>query len=150
MRQPLFIPIIFQDRPAYQLVEEYDGIPKGLVVDGASIPRPLWVYKPPDGIHRGPCLHHDWDYQNKGFGQWTKWPWDPLREGCDERLHGRLLEAGLGTGDAWAMWKGVRLGGWNTWRKPKKDPVILKVLNAAPLDYMSDRQRLLFSAHLYA
>lgn len=151
MKQPLLIPVLHEGKPAYQLVEEFEGIPKGLIVDGASIPRILWSYKPPDGIHRGPCLHHDWDYQNKGFNPyWTRWPWDPTRKICDNKLHGRLLEAGLKNWDAHVMWKGVRGGGWYVWQQPKRDPVILQVRNAAPLEYMSDRQRALFAAHLYS
>jgi hypothetical protein len=143
MRQPLLIPIIHEDEPAYQLVEEYDGIPKGLVVDGASIPRLLWCYKPPDGIHRGPALHHDWNYIGKGWGLRT-------RKECDDTFRIDLLNAGLGAGDATIMWAGVRLGGWRVWNKPIKPPVILPVRNAAPVSMLSPSLRLKFANHLYA
>ena len=150
MRQPLIIPILHEGRPAYQLVEEFEGIPKGFVFDGASIPRLLWAYKPPDGIHRAPCLHHDWDYQNKGFGPWTRMPWDPARERCDSDLLRRLEAAGLEQWDAHVMWRGVRLGGWVPWSKPKVPPLIMPIRMTAPFQYMSEWLKSEFAEHLYA
>lgn len=142
MKQPLLIPIIYNGAPNYQLYEGYDDLPKGLVIDGASIPRILWVWKPPDGIHRGPAAHHDWNYIGKGWGLRT-------RKQCDDLLYAELLEAGLAPCDARLMWLGVRIGGWYVWNKPKVDPVILPVRNAAPSRIPRAMKRA-FSNHLYA
>jgi hypothetical protein len=148
MRQPLLIPIIHEDEAAYQLIEEFEGIPKGLVVDGASIPRLLWSYKPPDGIHRGPALHHDRNYINKGFNIRT-------RKHCDDLFRAQLLCAGLGSFDAFVMWSGVRLGGWRVWNRPFTPPIILPVRNAAPtslLEGTATGRRIAkqFKNHLYS
>ena len=121
LRQPLLIPILFEGREVYQLVEEWSfvsmseriAVPKGFICDGASIPRLLWMIRPPDGIHRAAAVAHDWLYANKGFGVFT-------RKKCDLVFLDLLKAAGVSWLSRKLMYRGVRLGGWVAWSKPKR------------------------------
>jgi len=39
-------------------------VPEGTIIDGASVPRFLWVFAAPNGLLGVPALFHDYAYQN--------------------------------------------------------------------------------------
>ncbi len=151
MKQPLLIPIWYKDSEAYQVFEDYIFVtrgesyivPKGLVVDGASVPRMLWWFKPPDGEHRAAALAHDWLYLNKGVMPGRTF----TRRDCDQVFHDLLLQSGLSDGEASLLFAGVRLGGWVTWRKSSVGPVILPIINARQYNALNHPEE--FQGHLY-
>lgn len=146
MNQPLLIPIIYEGEPSYQLVEPWMfwhgvnfTVPKGFVCDGASIPRVLWDWKPPDGTHRAAALAHDWLYVNKGISPVV------TRRECDEVFLELLRKASVD--QAWLLWLGVRIGGWKVWNQPKVGPVVIPVRNTATR--ITPDQNKKFQSHLY-
>lgn len=70
LRQPNLLPVYVRGMPvAYQLYDtdlQYQTPwgtikpPLGLIVDGTSVPRPLWWKYPPDGLYRAAGVPHDW------------------------------------------------------------------------------------------
>jgi hypothetical protein len=152
MMQPLLIPIFYEVVECYQLFEAWSfqaicvgmTVPQGFICDGASVPRILWGIKPPDGLHRAAAVAHDWLYANKGrfnFGTFS-------RKECDEVFRTLLIEAGVSRFQSWLMYRGVRLGGWATWRKPK-NVRILPVRLSSPLQTTPNRSDE-WAGHLYA
>ena len=81
----------------------------GTVTDGASIPRALWsiVGSPFTGRYRDVAPWHDQEYKRKGSN-----------EAAANRI---LRDASIGLGCprvlAWALFLGVSVGGWWSWRK---------------------------------
>lgn len=152
MRQPLLIPILYKGDECYQLVESWAfttlgirvSIPKGFVADGASVPRALWPFMPPDGTHRAASLAHDWLYVNKGHVDDTEFVW--TRSDADETFLELMIKALISPARARIAYRGVRLGGWWVWSRPKKPPVILPIRNA--LAASVQKRRLI--KHLYA
>lgn len=129
--QPLLLPIKYKGAEDYQLFENWTvtvngvdyTIPAGLVVDGASVPRACWFFMPPDGLHRGAALFHDWSYINRG--NFTRGP--PLtRLQTDEAFYNLMIEAGVSPARAGIAYRGVRLGGWAAWASIES-PIILPV-----------------------
>jgi len=80
-------------------------IPAGFVTDGASVPRGLWNLFPPFGRYNKAALLHDWLYQ---FGAMT-------RAQADYVFLEAMKELGVGLLTRWAMYSGVRAGGWVAW-----------------------------------
>jgi len=80
-------------------------IPAGFVTDGASVPRGLWNLFPPFGRYNKAALLHDWLYQ---FGTMT-------RAQADWVFLEAMKELGVGLLTRWAMYSGVRAGGWVAW-----------------------------------
>ena len=80
-------------------------IPAGFVTDGASVPRGLWNLFPPFGKYNKAALLHDWLYQ---FGTMT-------RAQADRAFLEAMKELGVGFVTRWAMYLGVRAGGWAAW-----------------------------------
>lgn len=130
--QPVLIPIQYHGEEQYQNIEEWsftEGgikhiVPKGLVVDGASVPRACWWFMPPDGLHRAAAFAHDWLYILKGLppeGQRM------TRHECDIAFYDLMVDAGVSTKRAGTAYRGVRLGGWVVWNRPAKPPLILPV-----------------------
>jgi hypothetical protein len=119
-------------------------VPEGFVCDGASVPRPLWFFRPPDGLHRAAAVAHDWLYANKGSLQDGRML---SREECDDAFQALLHEAGVGRRAAWLMHRGVRLGGWMTWRKPKRVTVVPVLRIRSLLAGAAQRE---WAGHLYA
>lgn len=103
----------------FQLIEDYhveiavDGwycdlvIPAGFSTDFASVPRPLWVWAAPHGKHSLAALVHDYLYAVRQF----------TRRQSDEIFYRLLREVGVRASKAWAMWAGVRVGGWKRWKE---------------------------------
>lgn len=88
-------------------------IPAGTETDGASVPRLLWVLFPPfGGDYDQAAVLHDYLYRTQFL--------------CMERVvaDALLCEAmkALGTGaiTRWSIFVGVRLGGWVTYRKYRR------------------------------
>jgi hypothetical protein len=82
-------------------------IPAGFVTDGASVPRGLWNLFPPFGRYFKAALLHDWLYQ---YGTMT-------RAQADLVFLTAMKELGVGLLTRWAMYAGVRVGGWPAWDK---------------------------------
>lgn len=149
MRQPILIPILHEGRELYQLVEDYEScgihVPHGLVVDGASVPRLAWWFMPPDGLHRGAALIHDWLYINRGDlkDDGIKW----CRKACDEMFHSLMLMAGVSRFRAGTAYRAVRRFGWHPWRKSRGEPVILPIRHAAPASQI--KKSILKPRHIY-
>lgn len=96
-------------------------VPAGFETDFASIPRALWAVIPPRGKYNRPAIIHDLLYRTA--------PYDPVRRTpCTQaRADSILREACQDCDDRftqrWAIYLGLRLGGfvtWNNYRKAQK------------------------------
>jgi hypothetical protein len=73
-RPPNLLPIFDEGRYAYQLAEDWTvgtslgsfSLPKGMILDGASVPRLFWNIYPPDGLFRAGTTLHDFMYCQQG------------------------------------------------------------------------------------
>ena len=85
-------------------------VPRGFVTDFASVPRALWSLIPPWGKHGQAAVLHDYLYQEQ-----------PTSRGKADKL---LLEAckvlGVAGWRRWAIYAGVRAGGWLAWKAHKR------------------------------
>lgn len=91
-------------------------MPAGFVSDGASVPRLLWWYSPPDGMHRAAAIVHDFLYSCKGHRPLLAPP--ILSRGtCDNIFKDLMIRAGVRGRKAHAMWLAVRAFGWSPWGK---------------------------------
>jgi hypothetical protein len=117
---PNILPIFDRGRRSYQVAAPWRCygamIPAGFICDGASIPRLLWLWNPPDGLHRAGAVWHDWAYQNRGrlYGPHV---WRITRKEADRYFREIMLASGVSECSAWLMWAGVRLGGWLAWSR---------------------------------
>lgn len=146
--QPSLFPVLYQNVELYQNGEdwqaEYDGhvitVPKGLVVDGASVPRWAWIFMPRDGLHRAGALGHDWIYILRGHmpGGYTL-----TRVQADWFFYNYMRKAGIGPLRAGIAYRAVRLGGWHAWNS-QESPIILPVVRTS-----QHARRGLFTRHLY-
>lgn len=95
-------------------------VPIGFETDGASVPRPLWwLYPPFGGEYDRAAIVHDYLYRHAekfigdDSGHISRGEVDRLMlemMDVDEfRLTGRRV-----------VYRGIRSGGWNTWRKHRK------------------------------
>jgi hypothetical protein len=105
-------------------------VPEGFESDGASVPGIVTFLFgiERDGLHRPAWLLHDLLYHHAGrlphgvMQIWIGDRWEPYeavwsREDAD-RLFARVLrEAGVSRVDRRRMYRGVRLGGWISWRR---------------------------------
>lgn len=154
MKQPLIIPLLYERLELYQVFEPYpyilDGkletVPKGMIVDGASVPRPLWWFMPPDGLHRGAALPHDDVYGRKGVmpsrRRVTRWQ-------ADIMIYERMIMAGCPRWRALIVYWGVRAFGWYAWSHSTGKPIILPVRNETPM-MRRNRATTPFTRHIYA
>lgn len=161
MKQPLLIPIRLGRKEAYQNTDWYEIlyrgkrylIEKGFVCDGASVPRLLWPWMPPDGLHRPASLFHDRIFAGGGeinyiladgtlaMDKFT------LKE-ADIAFLEIMIAAGVEPRRARATYAGLKLGSWRAWNKARLSvPTILPVMNAAP---QTAKKRTRLSRHLYA
>ena len=131
MRPPNLLPIFGESPHSYQLAEDMivgqNGVmvqlPCGLIVDGASVPRPLWWLYPPDGLYRLGTVVHDYLYQTLGLSRTREFPLS--RSQSDGIFQGILLRTpGLESMTANIMHLGVRLGGWLPWKRSSGIPRI--------------------------
>ena len=97
-----------------KLLEDFiwDGahVPAGFVTDGESVPRFLWSWQRPFGRGLRAAIPHDADYRFQ-----TR-----LRKEADHKFYDRHILLGVGKGKSYTLWLGLRLGGWVTWRKRRK------------------------------
>lgn len=86
-------------------------IPKGFLSDGGSVPRSLWSiidhpftgWLPASGVH-------DFLYRkDNGY--------DISRAEADMILRTLMESLGYSWAKRWAVWSGVRAGGWKSWQK---------------------------------
>jgi hypothetical protein len=119
-RPPNLLPIFDEGRYTYQLAEDWRvrttfwilNLPKGLIIDGASVPRIFWSIYPPDGLFRAGTTAHDFLYATQGIYHAAERPL--TRKEADEVLLElcRLYNA-PGPG---VMYRMVRWFGWKAWK----------------------------------
>lgn len=118
-RQPLLIPVVYQGRELYQLVEDWPvpgygvTVPKGSVWDGASVPRVFWFFMPPDGAHRGGALAHDFFYTLQGHLPNGA---SLTRKQADEAFYSLMILGGVSARRAGIAENAVRCFGGSAWR----------------------------------
>lgn len=82
-------------------------VPPGFVTDLASIPRLLYVLIPVNGRHRAAAILHDWLYEMQ-----------PCERAEADRLFlSAMADSGVRWTQRWAMYLGVRVGGWIVWAR---------------------------------
>ncbi len=101
-------------------------IPRGFVMDLASIPRIFWWIPglSPAGILQIPGLIHDYAYKFNHLllkdeeylycAEYGKAHWDNMFREIGLDVNGVILID-------WIAWAAVRLGGWKAWRKHRKN-----------------------------
>lgn len=117
--QPSILPVATRK---YELANDYTftfhghrvTIPAGFTYDGASVPRFLWWFIPPDGPHRAAALIHDYLYMNKGVVAHLL----ISRKQTDDLFLAHLKDSGIKPYKTKMMYWAVRLGGGFLW-KPK-------------------------------
>lgn len=80
-------------------------VPAGFVTDFASVPRLPLVFFLLGGIAHRAAVLHDWLYTNHLFS----------RAQSDAVLRAAAIASGVPAWKAWALWAGVRIGGWHAW-----------------------------------
>jgi len=87
------------------------SVPKGFRTDGASIPRPLWpiIGHPMDPEYYPAAVVHDYLYCQQRM----------TRRQADCVFRELLERLGVAAWRCWAMYVGVRLGGWVGWQRKK-------------------------------
>lgn len=123
----------------YMLAEDYKllgglNIPKGFMIDGASIPWWAWwiTYTPTDTRVMRAGLVHDWLYYTKPRS----------RADADRTFYHCAIEDGCTKLKAWLMWAALRIAGWAYWKNTTEDEMHLQVLRRSivargldPTDY---------------
>tara|TARA_R110002020_G_scaffold175493_1_gene367403 strand:+ start:19769 stop:20167 length:399 start_codon:yes stop_codon:yes gene_type:complete len=91
-------------------------IPACFCFDGCSIPRALWRIcgHPLSPRYLAAALVHDWLYKIKGQHDWG---YDMTRLEVDELFYDMLRADGVGWIKANLLYRGVRTGGWLSFRK---------------------------------
>lgn len=95
----------------YRGARDVITIPAGFRFDGASVPRALWWAVPPTGPYLAAAMLHDWCYE---FESWISNMPRADADGLFRRVMGHELLPGVVVPEwlRWAMYGGVRLGGW--------------------------------------
>lgn len=94
-------------------------IPQGFTTDFASIPKLLWTILPPNGqAYDRAAVVHDYLYR----GGWiteagTRLLHYPERAEADSILNEAMAVSNVGRVKRWAIYEGVRVGGWVPWNK---------------------------------
>lgn len=92
-------------------------VPSGFKTDLASIPQVLWNILPPVGSYDHAAVLHDFLYQ---FGGVT-------RAEADGVLNEAMELAQVNRVKRWAIYSGVRVGGWVVWNRYRaNDPQVAK------------------------
>lgn len=86
---------------------QYNNVQYGFVTNLASIPRPLWSIIGHPAMFGPEAVIHDWLYAEKRR---------PRKE-CDDIFRILLLQRGVPSTKAWAMYWGVRAVGWRVWNR---------------------------------
>lgn len=82
-------------------------VPAGFKTDLASIPRVLWNVLPPIGAYDAAAVVHDYLYQHNGVS----------RREADAVLLEAMRILGVRVTQRWAIYAGVRAGGWFVWNR---------------------------------
>ena len=82
-------------------------IPAGFVTDLASVSRLLWWVLPPFGRYTRAAVVHDFLYSGQGLS----------RAIADAIFLEAMTDLGVGRWKRWVMYAGVRLGGWQAFKK---------------------------------
>jgi len=82
-------------------------VPADFVTDLASVPRGLWNLFPPWDEYGPAAILHDWLY-SKG---------ERPRKAVDGIFLAAMKELGVSWWRRWAVYLGVRAGGWLAWKK---------------------------------
>ncbi len=105
----LAMPLIYQVTGVGPHAGQKIEVPMGFETDFASVPRALWaVFPPDDGDTRRAAVLHDYLYVAPNHLGFT-------RSQADALFRVALKEDGAGFLKRWAMWSGVRAGGWLYW-----------------------------------
>lgn len=107
--------------------KEFVHIPAGFITDFASVPRGLWNLLPPIGPYGKAAVVHDWLYQTMVIeetenGSW-RWFRAVDRKEADHILHEGMKVLGVNWWTRWAIYLGVRVGGWVPWNKYREQEV---------------------------
>jgi hypothetical protein len=127
VRQPSLIPILYEGEERYQLTHNWTvrnhKVPKGLVIDGASVPRIVWSFMPPDGLHRAGAAWHDWLYINRGTLP-DGFEYDKAY--ADNEFYNVMVESGVSRTRAGIAYQAVKRFGCKAWGSIES-PIILPV-----------------------
>lgn len=85
-------------------------VPAGFKTDLASIPKILWNILPPVGRYDAAAVVHDYLYQHNGV----------TRAEADAVLREAMEVLGVRWSQRWAIYAGVRVGGWKTWNRYRR------------------------------
>ena len=91
----------------YRGAEDRFEVAAGFRTDFASVPRPIWPLIPRTGRYTKAAVVHDWLYAV----QLT------TRKDADGIFRRIARELGANRVRRWALYRGVRLGGWHRWNK---------------------------------
>lgn len=86
-------------------------IPRGYIVDGASVPRLLWAVYSPTGMLFFPSMVHDFAIREGHLvldGQQIEYTWRQ----SDDLFHALIRQFGGSSFGAGPAWLGVRIGSW--------------------------------------
>ena len=92
-------------------------VPVGFITDLASVPRPLWVFWPPEGLYSEPAVIHDAMYTQQKL----------TRVRADAILLEAMKDWGVPWYDRWPIYAGVRAGGWVAWAEHAKQNAANKI-----------------------
>lgn len=87
-------------------------IRKGFVSNLASVPRPLWPLFPPNGDYAQASIVHDRLYHDPRVGNLSL-----TRAEADKVMLFAMIDSGVGWITRWAIYAGLRLGGWLRWNQ---------------------------------
>lgn len=106
---------------------EWVTVPEGFVTDFASIPRGLWNLLPPTGNYGKAAVIHDYLYQERIIWLQISPRYESYRTCNRAEADSVLLEAmkvlQVGRLTRWAVYAGVRTGGWLAWNRHRKNEI---------------------------
>lgn len=91
-------------------------VPRGFLTDFYSVPWLLRRLISASGQALAPAILHDFLYRFNGFVQGL----DLTRKQCDQIFLEAMLATGVARAKAYAIYAGVRAGGWVSWRQNGK------------------------------
>lgn len=91
-------------------------VPKGFLNDMGSVPRGLWWYIPPTGPGNIGFIAHDYAYSDHP-GPIDQNGVEMTREQADAMMKDLLEYGGMRADRRFVAWRGVRRGGWLSWKK---------------------------------
>ena len=86
-------------------------VPAGFITDFASVPRALWSIIPPHGKYSPAAVLHDYLYFTAMFP----------RAYADDIFLDAMRDLGVAMWKRWAMYAGVRVGGWVGWNAYRRE-----------------------------